>query len=80
MEKEEKASQKKTEKPASLTTTRRSMNKEGGGGNPTAKKICHQRQSYLQVSYQLLGKLKKIPTAQCGGERGAKQEEGVEKD
>jgi hypothetical protein len=43
------------------------------------QKICNQRQGYLQVSYYLLGKLK-FPTAQCSGERGAKQEEGVEKD
>ena len=43
MEKEEKASQKKTEKPASLTTTRRSTNKEGEGGTviafPTERKL-----------------------------------------
>ena len=54
MEKEEKASQKKTEKPASLTTTRQSTNKEGGGGNPKGKKICHRRRPYLQVNRNIL--------------------------
>ena len=52
MEKEEKASQKKTEKPASLTITRRSTNKEGGGGRncnrfSDRKKIRVQQQDLV---------------------------------
>ena len=68
MEKEEKASQKKTEKPASLTTTRRSKNKEGGGENPKAKKVCHQRQSYLQVNINIW------PYCEKGGESKSKED------
>ena len=68
MEKEEKASLKKTEKPTSLTATRRSTNKEEGGGNPKAKKICHQRRSYLQ------GDINIWPHCEKGGESKSKED------
>ena len=68
MKKEEKVFQKKTENPASLTTTRRSTNKEGGGGNPKAKKICHQRRSYLQVNINIW------PHCGKGGESKSKED------